>query len=172
MQIYVHPSGDTDILVLAVTLLNQHKRRVFLDSGSQQNRRIIWMGNIDITDKLRNALIGYHAFTGNDYVSSFFLKSKIKCWKLIVNNKKFQNSFSALGDSVLLLDDIIGLFEEYVVQLYSGTGKNIDLVRSTKFTKKYSKENKIVDLSTLPPCSSVLRLHTMRANLVSFIWKR
>ena len=38
--------------------------------------------------------------------------------------------------------------------------------------KKYAQENKVIDLSTLPPCRSVLKLHTERANTVAAIWKR
>ena len=39
------------------------------------------------------------------------------------------------------------------------------------FQRKYDNENKIVDLSSLPPCQSVLYLHTSRANFVAKVWK-
>ena len=39
------------------------------------------------------------------------------------------------------------------------------------FHRKYSNENKIVDLSLLPPCQSVLKLHSNRASFVAKIWK-
>ena len=37
--------------------------------------------------------------------------------------------------------------------------------------RNYDNENKIVDLSSLPPCQSVLYLHTSRANFVAIVWK-
>ena len=39
------------------------------------------------------------------------------------------------------------------------------------FYRKYSNENKIVEFSLLPPCQSVLKLHSKRANFVAKIWK-
>ena len=40
------------------------------------------------------------------------------------------------------------------------------------FSDKQSREKKDVDLSTLPPCQSVLKLHAMRANAVAHLWKK
>ena len=45
------------------------------------------------------------------------------------------------------------------------------LVRKKIFNKKCKEEGKITDLSVMPPCRSVLRLHTHRANYVAKIWK-
>ena len=39
------------------------------------------------------------------------------------------------------------------------------------FKQKHEKENKIVDLVSLPPCEAVLRLHAERAN-VAYLWRR
>ncbi|KAG1656355.1 hypothetical protein GQR58_024005 [Nymphon striatum] len=68
------PSGDTDILVLAVALLDSY--RVYLDYGKGKLRRGFWLNSISMDDQLKRALIGFHAFTGNDYVSSFLKKGK------------------------------------------------------------------------------------------------
>ena len=38
------------------------------------------------------------------------------------------------------------------------------------FEKKRQKENKIVDMAALPPCESVLHLHSKRANAVAYMW--
>ena len=40
------------------------------------------------------------------------------------------------------------------------------------FSHKFKNENKTVDMCTLPPCESVLRLHCGRANFLAVIWKR
>ena len=47
-------------------------------------------------------------------------------------------------------------------------------VHEVQFLKyhKYWNERKIVDISTLSPCQSVLLLHSNRANYVACVWKR
>ena len=62
------PSRDTDIIILALFHLFHYKENVFLDSGRIDARRLIPMETLDM---------GFHAFTGNDYVSCFFTKAKI-----------------------------------------------------------------------------------------------
>ena len=68
------PSGDTDLLVLAVALLSEFKARVYFDSGVGDQRKFLWIGGIDMPEQHVKALTGFHAFTGNDYASSFFRK--------------------------------------------------------------------------------------------------
>ena len=40
------------------------------------------------------------------------------------------------------------------------------------FHKKYTKENKVIDLSLLPPCEDTLVRHIRRAHTISSIWKK
>ena len=70
------PSGDTDILVLIISLLYDFKNRIVIDNGVGSSRKLIWLGSIDFSSSRLNSLLGFHAFTGNDYVSSFFRKGK------------------------------------------------------------------------------------------------
>ena len=49
--------------------------------------------------------------------------------------------------------------------------KDVNVVRFQIHSKKLRQENKVVDLATLPPCKSVLKLHILRANAVAKIWK-
>ena len=48
--------------------------------------------------------------------------------------------------------------------------KDVNEVRSLKCHSKYQNENKIVDISTHPPCRTVLLLLCKRTNYV--VWKR
>ena len=75
------PSGDTDIVVLSVALLYGFCNRVIIDDGSGDNRKIMRTSSIDIEKDLAQTLGGFHAFTGSDYISSFFRKGKEKCWR-------------------------------------------------------------------------------------------
>lgn len=42
---------------------------------------VIKLSNVDMTDDLKQALLGFHAFTGDYYVSSFLTNGKADSWK-------------------------------------------------------------------------------------------
>ena len=65
------PSGDTDILVIAIGLIRANPR-VLVDSGNGDHRRKVWLDSITLSEVQQSALIGFHAFSGNDYISAFF----------------------------------------------------------------------------------------------------
>ena len=48
--------------------------------------------------------------------------------------------------------------------------KDVNYVLHQLFETTYSREDKMIDLSLLPPCQSSLRLHSLRANVVAKIW--
>ena len=64
------------------------------------------------------------------------------------------------------------MLEEFTCYLYGYKQNNINEVRSKLFSKKYRNEHKVVDLSLLPPCQSVLKLHAEWSNIVSMIWRK
>ena len=70
------PSGDTDILVILLNKLPDNQYSVYLDYGNGKNRKGLWLSHIDLSDDIKKCLLGFHAFTGNDYISSFFRKGK------------------------------------------------------------------------------------------------
>ena len=47
----------------------------------------------------------------------------------------------------------------------------MNAVRTKLFEKKYAKEGKVIDMSLLPPCNSVLTLHNKRANYIAKMCK-
>ena len=63
------------------------------------------------------------------------------------------------------------MLKEFVFQLYGYRNKSTDRVRFQIYDKKYTKENKVTDMAA-PPCSSVLRLHILRSNMVASLSKR
>ena len=164
------PSADTDISILAVSLLLEGKERVYLENGNESNKKILWLGSIEMSDMKRKVLLGFHAFTGNDYVSSFFRKGKLTCWKIIKRNERFENFFSELGSGLEVDTNITMLAEEYVINLYGGHGKDLDAFRY-KIVNTQMKKNKIPDLCNVPPCKAVMQLHLSRANLVAYMWR-
>ena len=167
------PSGDTDVMVLAAAFLDKH--RTYIDYGNGKGRRGIWLKDLSsVTDDLKTTLIGFHAFTGNDYISSFFRKGKKMCWNIMKKDPSFINAFNRLGENWDIEQDdaILSTIEKYVCYLYSQKKEDsVNVVRYNLFDKKYDKEKKVIDMSLLPPCRSVLMLHIKRANYVAKLSK-
>ena len=66
-------SEDVDINILFVCMFQGKSNRIYLDYRMGKSRKVIKLSDIDMdTDKKT----GFHAFTGNDYVSSIFRRSK------------------------------------------------------------------------------------------------
>ena len=166
------PSGDTDITVLALALIAEENRsRVYYDYGNGKNRMGTWLSDVNLQENYRSSLIGFHAFTGNDYVSSFFRKGKQWCWKKMISEEKFVQCFIEFGDSWVLSEEIKANLELFVCKLFSSKKASVNEVRLEMFTKKHTAQNKVIDLSNLPPCQSSLLLHMERANFVAAMWK-
>ena len=111
------PSSDIDILVILLNIIEEQSQ-VYLDFGVGLNRKGLFLSDIEMEDGLKKCLIGFHAFTGNDYVSSFFRKGKSECWKVVQKNNRFVNTFSLLGQVWELDEQIFVNLEEYVCHLY------------------------------------------------------
>ena len=68
------PSSDVNINVLFVCMFLEKAEQIYTFYGTGESRKIFKLGSVDMSNELKSALIGFHAFTGNDYVSSFFKK--------------------------------------------------------------------------------------------------
>ena len=104
-------SGNTDIMVLVVTLMRDHCECLFIDYGSGKHRKAICFNEITMSEKEIDALLGFHAFTGNDYVSAFFMKGKAVCWKTMLENESFVQLFANFGSTFELEQQTIRLLE-------------------------------------------------------------
>ena len=110
------PSGDTDI-VLSAALLYNFKEHVVIDNGSGQSRKCINLRSLQFSESKYSAMLGLHAFTGNDYLSSFFRKGKGRCWKLMQKYEEFEVCFTKLGSEPNLSEDLFESLEEYTALL-------------------------------------------------------
>ena len=111
------PSGDTDILVLAITLIPTPNHVVY-DYGAGKNRACICLNEYRVPRDGKEALIGFHAVTRNDYTSAFFGKGKQKCWKVMLTKESFVTAFKDIGNHLDLSDMLIVAFERFVFKLY------------------------------------------------------
>ena len=85
--------------------------------------------------------------------------------------QKFEACFANLGMEPVLSEVVFAELEEYVATLYGEKAKSADEARWKIFKKKHQRENKITDLSSIPPCTAVLHLHSKRANAVAYLWR-
>ena len=170
--VIMSPSGETDILVLSAALLYNFKEHVVIDNGYSQSRKCIDLRSLQSSECKYSAMLGLHAFTGNDYLSSFFRKRKERCWKLMQKYEEFEVCFTNLGSKPNLSEELFESLVEYTALLYGVKSKSINEACWKIFEKRHKKHNKIINLSLLPPWESVLRLHSKRANAVVYLWRK
>ena len=75
-------SHSADIDILVILLRKSDCQQIHLDSGIGLHRKGIKLSDIEMSIEKKKSLIGFRAFTGNDYISSFFGKSRAACWKI------------------------------------------------------------------------------------------
>ena len=165
-------SGDIDmpIILLANEDPNLH---ILIENGVGKGKKLLDLTQCELSPEQKQALLGLHAFTGNDYVSSFFRRGKSLCWKLIQENAEFLEIFSELGQASDASENLIAGLEKFVCSLYGEKRlTSVDDARRKIFWKNFTRDEKITDLSSLPPCRSSLLLHIKRANLVARTWRQ
>ena len=165
-------SGDVDINVLLTSLIIDSADRVFLDVNTGKNRKISGLSDEELSTEEKKALTGFHAFTGNDYVSSFFGKGKLKCWKVLKSDPQYMNAFISLCSTWGLDEKTFKTLEKYVCELYGKKRDgSVSEARCKVFKESYEKRNIIPDMSLLPLCQETLKLHCSRACFVSRLWR-
>lgn len=165
-------SGDIDIPI--ILLANEDPNlHVYIDNGTGKSRKLLDLAACDLTTIQKQALLGMHAFTGNDYVSSFFRKGKKVCWKIIKDSQEFLDAFCNLGSADNLDENTRAVLEKYVCALYGEKQvSTADDARRKIFWRNFDKDQKVTDLSLLPPCKSSLFKHMQRANYVARMWRQ
>ena len=108
------PSGDIDIMVLFLGH-DFDEVRVLVDNWTG---KIIDISSSTLPKVQRQALVGIHAFSGNDYVSSFFRKRKIAFWKAMLKRTEFIELFAGFGMDGELSDNTLLNLEKFVCFLY------------------------------------------------------
>ena len=81
-------------------------------------------------EDLKKALIWFHSFSGNDFISFFFGKGKQLYWKTMKKNPSYIEAFEHLGGSWDVTVETMDTLQEYVCLLYRD--KNIS-VTNTRF---------------------------------------
>ena len=145
---------------------------VMIDNGTGKSRKFLDLSKSYLTDIQRKALLGMHAFSGNDYVPSILRKGKQLCWKHLKDNDRFLELFSSLGTDVQLNNDQLCSLENFVCVIFGEKRLNsVNDARRKFFWERMEKNNKIADLSLLPPCQSSLAKYSRRSNYIAYMWR-
>ena len=133
-------SGNVDINVLLTSFITESIDKVFVDINTGKNRKVIQLSDVQLSIDEKIALIGFYAFTGNDYDSSFFGKGKQKCWKVLKINYLYLAAFKSLGSSWDLDDETFKILEGYVCRLYGRKKEErVNEARYNMFKETYEK---------------------------------
>ena len=164
-------SGYTDIMVLAVALIRSDSERLSIDYGNGKNRKAINLADIIMNENEEDALLGFHAFSGNDYISGFFRKGKSRGWKCMVKTEKFAQLFAELRKSWELEESHALLLEEFLCNFYGCKCQTINLIWYKMFHKRVTQNKQAPGISLLPPCRLVFQIHARKAIFVANMWR-
>ena len=123
-----YPSGDTDIMIIAIRIIDTSKP-VLVDYGNGKNSIGIWLNSIYLDDNIRAALIGFHAFPGTDFVSLFFKGGKQSCFRLMKQYNKLINAFRLFGGDWELKVELIVALESVACHLFGYKDTDINKAR-------------------------------------------
>ena len=112
------PSGDIDIVTLFLYHAMSFDAGIFIDNGTGSKRKVLEINSCGLSVEQQSAIIGLHAFSGNDYLSRFFQKGKATCWKIMCKKTDYVAAFSSLGTTYLVHTEITQDIEKYVCALY------------------------------------------------------
>ena len=162
-------SSDTDVAVMALAHSKNLNCQVALLTGTKDKKRLLDIKKMvgKLGENVADSLIGVHAFSGRDAVSSFASKGKKTHYKLIKSDAQCQQAMKALGESFEPTDHLYSLCEAYTCKLYGQEdGDDINKLRYKLFITKSGASQ------SLPPCRESLRQHINRANFVAAVWKQ
>lgn len=162
-------SADTDVFVLALACAQNVQANVYIHIGPWSNCRILAISAIasKLGNKVAEALVGYHCFTGCDSVSAFKGKGKFKGYKIMLDNEEYQDLFCSMGKDWGLEAIDMETVERFVCELYGNSKlKSVNDARYEIFRGSYKTD------TTLPPNLDSLIHHTKRANYQAAIHRR
>ena len=165
-------SEDTDVLVLCLAFKSFTPSSMFIKCNSQTRVKYLDVSRIvkRIGASTCRSLPGFHVFTGCDTVSAFQGWGKVLVFRIMAQNKGFQEVFQGLGRQWQLSNEHYRDLQRFTCAMYcknAGTNEANELRYQLFCLKKGD-----VDSNELPPCDDSLRKHALRANYQAAIWKR
>jgi len=151
---------DTDVLLLLIHSTRDKLCQVWMMSGTSKEQECfpVHIINENLPRVVVENVLGFHAITGCDTVSSFAGHGKKSCWRVYLQHAELLQGVGRDGP----LDKV----EEFVCLLYKApcSMSGVDRARHDLF----QKGKKAIEM--LPPTSDALELHLSRANHQAKVW--
>ena len=121
-------------------------------------------------DRLSQALLGFHAFTGCDSVRAFSGRGKTGPLKQLRKDKQAMDTFINIGKSWDVTQLVNDTLHAFTCHMYASSSKStkVNVLRHEMFLTKRGE----VASSTLPSCEDRLQQHIKRANYQAGVWQR
>lgn len=161
-------SPDTDVAILALGhAKNINSEVLAFMTGTKDRRRIIDIKAVALKlgDDITQSLIGLHAFSGCDFVSSFSGKGKKTHYQLLKKSGDCRTAMKMLGQTFSTSDTLLKHCQIYTCLLYGDSGADVNKLRFKLFVSKSGSSQ------AMPPCKDALEQHVKRANYVAAVWR-
>lgn len=165
-------ADDTDVFLLALAFCDEIDTHLYLKCGTQARVSYIDVQKVSITlgPSVCKALLGMHAYTGCDSVSSFAGRGKMASLKMLKQDAELQTTFADLGAMWDVSESLLNKLEAFTCQMYV-TKTSIQHSNELRYHLFTSKKG-CVEPHQLPPCADALHKHACRANYQAGIWRR
>lgn len=181
-------ASDTDVLVILLGNIHKIQQSEIWLANSVSRKKNQHLECVNCTElaaklgsKLCQSLPAFHAFTGCDYTAAFYNKGKVKPFKLLSSNEKYQTVFTSLKDEAdIFINEKMDIVQEFTASMYGIKNcNNVDEARYRIFLKNYSskedseqflKRIKSFDSNTIPPCWISLQQKILRTIFVNSMW--
>ena len=178
-------ASDTDIMVILLHHQPKIRSLLWMDVGlsSSNTRRYISITKIheEIGDKISAALPAFHAYSGSDFTSCFFMKAKVRPFEKLMDDPQAQGAFSDLTCSGNIKAGTQRNLQKFTAKIYGCKNNKVSLneyrymVFDNAYRPKENASNQLEDLSgmnasLLPPCESELTPKLLRVRFIARMW--
>ena len=134
---------DLNITVMVIARMHKISATVYVEYGTENNRKVLHLNSCTLSVEIRYALIGLHAISGKDYVPPFFLKGNKIFWWVACKSVKLIFALRSLGTTFEVDQDLEKTRENFICAIYDKSKlSDVNLVRAAKFWDRYNKERK------------------------------
>ena len=116
-------SEDTDVFVLLIAFAKEIPASLYQKRGTSTRVRYMHIRKLRavLGDKLSQALIAFHAFTGCDIVSAFAGRGKTGPLKQLKKNEVAIDAFVQLGTSWNVDQSLTSKLQEFTCRMYAAS---------------------------------------------------
>ena len=151
---------DNDVVILAMYYSRRLAVNLFVQRGTENNVRIIDVGNTDWQSVLIKGLPSLHANSGFDSGSAFNGIRKAMWLSTLEKREEYMNAMRLLGESLEVTESLFATIEKMVCHLY-GMSEESDI--NSAGCKKFCRA-KTPEPHNLFPTKEELLQHVKRAN--------